>query len=274
MIRSDSKLGRRLFCGLLVAAAIATSWAVPAQAAPSKHYVLVHGAAHGAWTWYKIATLLNQAGHSVTSVDLPAHGIDGAVPGGVTLGDYAQAVIDRIDAIEGQVILVGHSMGGIVISTVAEARPDKIEKLVYLAAFLLTDGTSLFDVFSQDVESLVLQNLIVDPDAGTADVDRSQIREIFYNTSPPSDVTLASVLLRPEPLIPLVTPLVLTPERFGSVRRFYVTTLQDQAITPPTQEMMYTQTPVERVYQMNTDHSPFFSRPLQLLLVLLDIGIQ
>lgn len=264
----------QLACGFLVVAALVTPWAAPAQAQQGKHYVLVHGSWHGAWNWYQVETLLELAGQTVTTVDLPAHGIDGANPGTVTLADYAQAVIDRIDAIDGQVILVGHSLGGITLSTVAEARPQKIEKLVYLAAFLLPDGVSALEAASQDPDSLAVQNLIIDSNAGTVDIDRTDLREIFYASSPPSEVTLASALLRLEPLAPVVTPLSLTPQNFGSVRRFYITTLQDRAISPPVQEMMYTQTPVEKVYKMNTDHSPFFSKPVQLTQILLDIASQ
>jgi len=262
----------RWICGLFVAAAIMTPWTASAQVPQGKHYVLVHGAWHGAWAWYKVETQLEHAGHAVTNVDLPAHGIDGTDPGTVTLGDYAQAVVDRIDAIDGQVILVGHSMGGVVLSAVAEARPDKIEKLVYVAAFLLPDGVSLFDVAIEDPGSLVTPNLIVDPVHGTADFNRAFLRQMFYGTSPEADVTLATALVRPNPLLPIATPLSLTPQNFGSVRRFYVTTLQDRAISPPVQEMMYTQMGVEKVYSMNTDHSPFFSKPTQLSHILLDIG--
>ncbi len=237
-----------------------------------QHYVMVHGAWHGAWAWYKVETLLEKAGHQVTTLDLPAHGIDTTPPSIVTLQDYASKVINVINQSNKPVILVGHSMGGIVLSTVAEAIPNKIAKLVYLAAFLLPNGKTLVDVASQDAESLVTPNLIINPEAGFIDVNRSLLKEMFYAKSPKSDVTLAEKLVRVNPFLPFVTPMNITEQNFGSVRRFYISALQDRAISASVQESMYTALPCEKVYRINTDHSPFFSKPVQLVHDLLDIA--
>ncbi|AKF06850.1 alpha/beta fold hydrolase [Sandaracinus amylolyticus] len=223
------------------------------------HFVLVHGAWHGAWCWYEVVPELERWGHRVTVVDLPSHGIDAAPPGTVTLDDYASRVISVIDALDEPVVLVGHSMGGVVISTVAEALPEKIDKLVYLTAFLLRDGQSLFDVASTDAGSLATPNLLPDPGAGTIDVRRSEIRDIFYHRCSDAHVQLARSLLKVNPLAPIVTPLSLTSEGFGSVRRFYVECLEDQAISIAAQRAMVAATPCEEVLRMRTDHSPFFS---------------
>jgi len=100
-------------------------------------YVLVHGAWHGAWCWFKTAPLLQKLGHKVITPDLPAHGIDKAATASVTLAGYSQRIVDVLDACPEPVILVGHSMGGIAITEAAQARPDKVSRLVYVTAFLL-----------------------------------------------------------------------------------------------------------------------------------------
>lgn len=240
----------------------------------AKHFVLVHGAWHGSWVWYKIAPLLEAGGHQVTLINLPAHGIDLSSPGSVTLENYTERVTKFLDTVVDPVVLVGHSMGGIVISSAAEARPGKIEKLVYLAAFLVRNGESMIQWASQDTDSITGQNLIVDPVAGTIDVDRSVIEDAFYNTSLPHDITLASTLFRINPLAPIVTELNLTPANYGSVRRFYIKTEQDFAVTPWLQNQMLLASPCESVYSINGDHSPFFSRPLQLTALLVLIALQ
>lgn len=240
----------------------------------TKHFVLVHGAWHGSWVWYKVVPILEAGGHQVTLVNLPAHGIDLASPGSVSLEDYTERVTEVLDTITTPVILVGHSMGGIVISTAAEARPNKIEKLVYLAGFLVRNGESMIQWAAQDAGSITGQNLIVDPVAGTIDVDRSVVADAFYNTSLPRDITLGSTLLRINPLAPIVTNLSLSSENYGSVRRFYIKTEQDFAITPWLQNEMLLASPCEGVYSINGDHSPFFSRPLNLVALLLLIAYQ
>jgi len=230
----------------------------------SRHFVLVHGAWHGAWCWATTARLLVARGHRVTTLDLPSHGADKTSPASVTLAHYAARVIAALDSIDGPVVLVGHSMGGIVISTVAEARPTKVEKLVYLAAFLLPSGASLLDVALQDTDSLTPANLVVRPDEGVVDVNRDAIRELFYAECEREVVDRARMLLKPNPFAPLATPLTLTDASYGRVRRFYVSCSRDRAITLATQRSMVTAMPCEAVRELNTDHSPFFSQPDRL----------
>lgn len=114
-----------------------------AVTATPKHFLLVHGGWHGAWAWYRIETQLEARGHTVTVIDLPGHGIDTTDPGSVTLADYVARTVDILDNASMPVIVVGHSAGGIVLSSAAEARPRAVEKLVYVAAFLLQRGQTL-----------------------------------------------------------------------------------------------------------------------------------
>lgn len=232
-----------------------------------KHYVFVHGAWHGAWCWSNLASLLEASGHTVTVLDSPAHGIDTCVPATVTLQDYVQKVVNVLDAAPKPVILVGHSMGGAVISAAAEARPQKIEKLVYIAAYMLTNGQSLLEVARQDTASHVNPALIINPVEGYIDIDRTNLKDLFYHLSPDYVDTLARTLLRPEPITPAVTPLVLTEANYGSVPRYYIMTTEDHAISPAAQERMVAAQPCNKVYKIKSDHSPFFSKPKTLYLI-------
>lgn len=243
-----------------------------AHTATAANFVLVHGSWHGAWAWYKIQTLLESQGHTVTVVDLPAHGIDLTPAETVLLQDYVDTVIDALNDYSGSSILVGHSMGGIVVSEAAEALPGKVAKSVYLAAFMIPSGNSLVDFADIDLNSQANQNLIpVDlngdniPDA--IDLNKSIIGDVLYGRSNQADITLASTVLRPDPIAPVVTPLLLG-SNYDSVPRFYIKTLQDQVITPEIQEMMLDITSVEKDYKINSDHSPFFSKPVQLTVIL------
>src|SRR5690242_20353457 len=105
------------------------------------------------WGWHKVAALLEQAGHKVTAPDLPAHGDDKTSVSEASLQAYTDKIVQAVDAQTEPVILVGHSMGGTVISQVAEAQPDKVKTLVYLTAYLLPNGKSLFQAAQEDAGS-------------------------------------------------------------------------------------------------------------------------
>jgi pimeloyl-ACP methyl ester carboxylesterase len=123
-------------------------------------YVLVHGAWHGSWCWDRVVPLLEKQGHKAVAPDLPGHGADKSPISEVSLQAYADRVVDVLEAQSETVVLVGHSMGGIVISQAAECCPDRVKTLVYLSAFLLRDGESLLQVAQDDTEALVLPNLV------------------------------------------------------------------------------------------------------------------
>lgn len=97
-------------------------------------YVLIHGSWHGAWCWDKVVSILVKEGHTVVAPDLPGHGNDKTPIAKVTLRAYADHVCEVINTQSEPVILVGHSMGGIVITQAAENCPDNTQKLVFLTA--------------------------------------------------------------------------------------------------------------------------------------------
>ncbi len=99
-------------------------------------YLLIHGSWHGAWCWYKITARLEAAGHTVIVPDLPSHGRDWTPPGQLTMQDYVDTVTRILDAAAEPVVLVVHSRNGIVAAQAAEARPERIRTLVYLASYL------------------------------------------------------------------------------------------------------------------------------------------
>jgi pimeloyl-ACP methyl ester carboxylesterase len=266
---------RRRFLGLAASvAALGAPLPVRVRAASAardpKHFVLIHGAWHGAWCWYKVLPALEAAGHQATALDLPSGGVDLTPAAGVTREQQTARVVALLDELREPVVLVGHSAGGMVISTVAEARPDKIERLVYLSAFLLPNGASPVAEAARDEGSTLSAHLQFSPD-GTIVVDPSARRDVFYGDCDDRDVALAQSLLRPIGLR-TTTDLLVLGAGFERVRRFYVSCLRDQAISPAFQQRMYTALPCERVLTIPSDHSPFLSHPGALLRALMTIA--
>ncbi|WP_176560333.1 alpha/beta fold hydrolase [Brevibacillus dissolubilis] len=222
-------------------------------------YVLVHGAFHGAWCWQKVVPLLEAAGHQVIAVDLPSHGEDQTPPSEVTLKDYTNRVCSVLDEQTEKVILVGHSFGGLVISQVAEYRPDKIQTLVYLAAILPMNNQNMM-VISEAYQMSPLP-LLFSPDMTYAHLDQTCVTEHFYGECTEADATEAKSRLGHQPLAPFMAPVSLTEERFDSVPRMYIETTKDNSLTVEVQRQMQSHTPCQQVFTMDTDHSPFLSQP-------------
>jgi pimeloyl-ACP methyl ester carboxylesterase len=116
-------------------------------------YVLVHGAWHGSWSWRKVRPLLAAAGHSVFTPTLTGVGERShLLSPSVGLQTHIDDVLNLIRWEElNDIILCGHSYGGLVVTGVAEAVPEKIASLIYIDAFLPDSGQSLFDMFPPEV---------------------------------------------------------------------------------------------------------------------------
>jgi len=227
-------------------------------------FVLVHGAWHGGWCWEKLVPLLEANDHTVDPLDLPGHGDDTTPISGMTLESYAQRVAQHVEATSEPAVLVGHSMGGMVITQAAELVPDRVAKLVYVAAFLPGDGQSLVALASNDPDELVQQNLIVDEAEGSCTVNPTALREAFYAECSEADAASAVSRLKKEAVAALVTPVSITDGRAGRIPRIYVECLRDKAIKITTQRLMHAARPCERIVSIEADHSPFYSRTEEL----------
>ena len=124
--------------------------------------VLVHGAWHGAWCWNKVVPLLKERGHAVLTPDLPGHGRDQRSCADIHLSTYVDHIKELIESIKEPVILLGHSMGGVVVSQVAEDIPERIHQLVYVSGFIPGNGGSLVQEAEQARIPSVLKEIMID----------------------------------------------------------------------------------------------------------------
>src|SRR4051794_19239491 len=111
-------------------------------------FVLVHGAWGGSYGFRKVRRLLQQAGHEVYTPSLTGQGERShlATPS-VNLSTHVQDVYNAIWYEDlTNIVLLGHSYGGMVVTGVAEKMPERIAHLVFLDAFQPTDGQSLYDI--------------------------------------------------------------------------------------------------------------------------------
>ncbi|MEC1449195.1 alpha/beta fold hydrolase [Bacillus haynesii] len=215
-------------------------------------FVFVHGAFQGKWVWKKVTPLLEKNGHKVIAIDLPGSGEDVTPPQEVTFKCYTDKVTGILEKIDHPVILVGHSMSGLVVSQVAEYVPDKIKKLVYVCAIVPQNGQSLQDLgggpkdatFNEEEKTLTL-------------IDE-YIADGFLNECSDEDIIFAKRKMRPQPVLPFSGKVTLSPENFGRVPRVYIEATKDHAIPIEVQREMYKQIPFENTFSIDADHSPFF----------------
>ncbi|KAK7860917.1 polyneuridine-aldehyde esterase [Quercus suber] len=172
-----------------------------------KHFVLIHGACLGAWSWYKLETLLKSSGHNVTALDLGASGINPLQLNDLqSSSDYFKPLRDFMEALpfHERVILVGHSYGGYAISQAMEYFPSKISVAVFATAFMPgpTLNYSTLNQMSTSQQGPQLDNHYT-YDQGPNNPPTTKIFRPLYSASdlfplsPIEDLTLATLLLRP-----------------------------------------------------------------------------
>jgi pimeloyl-ACP methyl ester carboxylesterase len=243
-----------------------------AQTTIAKTFILVHGAMIDGTAWYKIVKPLQDAGNKVVVVNLPSHGNDGTKTTDVSYNLYLASIKDSINAQSGKVILVGHSMAGLFISSIASEMPEKIESLVYVAAFIPQNRESVFKLNGGDAKSKFGVNIIVANDKATATLKLDKIKEVFCNDCIDEDISLLKLSHKAQPLAPLAQEIVLNNQNLDAVAKYIIQTSNDNAITFELQKKCALNAKnIKKTFVINSGHSPFISKPKELIKILLSI---
>jgi pimeloyl-ACP methyl ester carboxylesterase len=238
------------------------------------HFVLVHGACHGAWCWARLIPELETLGHKATAIDLPSLGEDNTPIPDVTFDMTIGRVVDVLEQQPEPVLLVGHSLGGVSITAAAERAPETIGRLVYLTALLPSDGQTVDTVYASPnaFPETPDRSAVRTPDGLSYYFVPENARRRFYHDVSDEDFAFAMAHLKPQPTIMRTSVLNLTPERYGRVKRAYIHCTDDRSIAIALQREMVARNPCDPVVTMTTSHSPFLSAPKKLAGVLDDIA--
>jgi len=107
------------------------------------HIILVPGLWLDASSWGDVAPALEAAGHRTHALTMPGVGASGAASAGIGIADWVAATVGALDRLDGQVVVVGHSGGGNVAYGAVDARPERVERVVFLDTFPPGDGGTI-----------------------------------------------------------------------------------------------------------------------------------
>lgn len=194
-------------------------------------YVLVHGAWHGGWAWAAVARRLTEQGHKAHTPTLPGHGPDVERTGITQEGCVASLVQYIKERDLHDVILVGHSWGGNPVCGAASLLADRLQRLIFLNAFVLQDGESLMDAVPPDYRALFTHLASQTPDRSIM-LPWEVWRGAFMNDGGEEAARLAYSLLSPEPIS--VFEAKLDQKEFFklNIPKSYINCQQDIALPP------------------------------------------
>jgi pimeloyl-ACP methyl ester carboxylesterase len=233
-------------------------------------YVLVHGGGHGGWCYQKVARMLRSAGHEVHTPTLTGLGERSHLLGPhVDLDLHIQDVTARLRYEDlSDVVLVGHSYGGMVITGIADRAADRVGRLVYLDAANPSNGQSLLDVAKPMMQAARALGQVVDgvevvllpsPDAG-----------LFYGVTDPDDLAWMADRLTPHPWACFEQPLKLTSEAaLRAIPQYHIVCTSTIPTRDP--DLMAAARAAGRLWEIDTGHDLMITEPRAVADALLEV---
>jgi len=232
-------------------------------------FVLVHGNWHDGSSWSDVAQHLRDAGFRSVAPTLPGHG-RGEQRGGLRHRDYVDSVVDEVDRLAGDVVLVGHSFGGSVVSRVADLRPERCRLLVYYAAFVPRDGESVADSLPMEFIAFLDEAVAASPD-GLVSLPREVFAAAFANTADAATVDAIHARLVPEPPGPIFEPLSLPRFEGLGIPTAYIACRQDLTLPPGTfHPGQSSRLASPQLIEIDGDHEALYTAPRDLAWALLE----
>jgi pimeloyl-ACP methyl ester carboxylesterase len=227
-------------------------------------FVLLHGSWHGGWAWEPTAWCLREIGHAAYAPTYPGH-LPGADRAGIRHDDYVAAVTSFITSRDlHDVVLVGHSFGGTVVSRVAQVIPERLKRLVFHTAFVVEDGTSVNDNIAPDQTAVFAQSASASPD-NTVECPWEVFRDLFIQDASAQDARSVWERLVPQPFQPWDAKLDLAEFYRTGLPKSYIHVTEDRALPEGAWHPgMSRRLGDFKLVQMSGSHEVMFTRPAEL----------
>jgi pimeloyl-ACP methyl ester carboxylesterase len=236
----------------------------------ARTYVLVHGAWHGGWCWTRVAERLAAAGHRVytptqSGLGERRHLLSAAVTPDTFIDDIAN-VIEAEELCD--VILVGHSFGGLAISGVADRMPERLRRLVFLDAGLPESGKSSFDNMASEVREARIKAA----QAFSGGLSMPPPPAAAFGVTDPEDAAWVERRLTPHPIATYSLPLVLKHPLGNGVPATYIR-CTDPGYSNTAKAADYARSHSDWQYlEIHTGHDAMVTAPAELAEMLLAVG--
>ena len=230
-------------------------------------FVLVHGAWGGGWHWRRVADRLRSRGHAVfaptlTGLGERAHQLHPGVDLSLHIADVLGVL--RYESLD-DIVLVGHSYGGFVVSGVAEAFPGKIRSIVFLDAFVPNDGEALVDIVQPAVQEVIRG-------AQTRGDSTVPVRDAAAFRMNEKDRAWADSLANPQPIETFIQKIRLTGARERVAKKTYIRAIGYPNVSFDKFYERAKADPSWRTYEVNCGHHIMIDEPDRLTEILLEIG--
>lgn len=226
-------------------------------------FVLVHGGGHGGWCWQPTARVLRAAGHEVYTPTLTGFGERSHLD--VTSLTFETLVEDVSNVLRfedlGEVVLVGHSMGGVVIPRVAERETERVRRVVWLAAVVTRDGENLLEAVPPS--PWISRAVTIEAD-GTARTDRELILDAIIQDGTPEQRRFVGERHRPYPRAALVEPGRLSAFLGLGLPTGYIVAAGDRTIEPALARRFADRLPGCRRAEVPGSHDCMVTRPAEV----------
>ncbi|MFP8881253.1 MAG: alpha/beta fold hydrolase [Myxococcota bacterium] len=229
-------------------------------------FILVHGGAHGAWCWERMSPHLVGA---VVALDLPGRGSRPASLEAITVDDWVDAVVEAISMIAAdRVVLVGHSLAGMVLPRVAERVSEKLERMIFISCSVPSEGQAVIDILSPQIRPLAEQQR---RNRVASVLPEETARSMFCNDMNPEQTRFVLDRLVPEAWTPILEPSRLAGLARG-VPATYVKLLRDAVIPPALQDEMIAHLGTVEVAELDAGHDAMISAPEALAALINDLS--
>ena len=224
--------------------------------------ILVHGALLTSNSWIGVQSYLQNHGYNVLTVDMPGRAEDGIDPKTITLNSAVDKLCQVVNLQHGKVILGGHSQGGAVITQALAKCGDRIKGLIYIAAVAPLSGENVFAMLNDQDNNDFNQCATLNTNSGLYEINyQGPLKEMFMDDATLIQANKAINNMAPEPAAIGDGVLEYDATLFNQIPKFYIQTTKDRIISLDTQKKIQAKIKLNKVYTMDTGHSPFVSQP-------------
>jgi pimeloyl-ACP methyl ester carboxylesterase len=165
-------------------------------------------------------------------------------------------------------------MGGVIATQAASRCPELIASLIFVCAFMPSDGQSLLDIahLPEGKDDMIQANIVIAGDPPVAELPEEATVAAIYNGCTSDQTAWALARRRPQAVAPYATPVHVDDALLASIPRSFVLTTRDNSMRPALQRRMIREHPCERVIELEADHAPYLSATDELVAALVELA--